>query len=67
MTIHDVIDMMKTDPKGISLKFGIPLPTVYGWCSGRRQAPAYIIIMMLNILLLERRLSDAKNTERLGG
>ena len=54
--IHAIIDMMKSDPKGVSLKFGIPLRTVYGWCNGSRKAPVYIINMMLNILLLERRI-----------
>ena len=55
--IHAIIDMMKSDPKGVSLKFGIPLRTVYGWCNGSRKAPVYIINMMLNILLLERRIA----------
>lgn len=55
VTIHDIIDMMHSDPAGISLKFGIPLRTVYHWCSGTRKPPAYVISMMLNIILLERR------------
>lgn len=61
--IHAIIDMMKSDPKGVSLKFGIPLRTIYGWCSGRRKAPVYIINMMLNILLLERRIKIYVNSE----
>ena len=61
--IHEIIDMMKSDPKGVSLKFGIPLRTVYGWCAGRRKAPGYIINMMLNILLLERRIKIYGNSE----
>ena len=30
ITIHDIIDILHSDPAGISKKFGIPLPTVYG-------------------------------------
>lgn len=55
MTIHEIIDMLHTDPKGISIKFGIPLRTVYSWCKGDRTPPEYILTMMLNIILLERR------------
>lgn len=61
--IHDVIDLLETDPAGISLKFGIPLRTVYSWCSGERKPPAYLIVMMLQIILLERRLANYGNTE----
>ena len=61
--IHDVIELLDTDPAGISLKFGIPLRTVYSWCSGERQPPEYLIMMMLQILLLERRLLIYGNTE----
>ena len=61
--IHDVIDLLKTDPQGISLKFGIPLRTVYSWCSGERQPPEYLIVMMLQIILYERRLAIYGNTK----
>ena len=61
--IHAIIDMMRSDPKGVSLKFGIPLRTVDGWCNGSRKAPVYIINMMLNILLLERRMKIYGDTE----
>lgn len=61
ITIHDVIDMMKADPKGISIKFGIPLRTVYAWCDGSRKPPEYVLMMMQNILFLEGRLKDAKS------
>ena len=49
----------------ISSKFGIPLRTVYSWCSGERIPADYVIAMMLNIILLERRLSDGKQKEGL--
>ena len=64
--IHTIIEMIKGDPRAISLKFGIPLPTVYNWCSGIRQPPDYVICMMMNIILLERRIKDGNNSERLG-
>lgn len=68
VTIHTIIEMMHSDPNGISLKFGIPLRTVYGWCSGTRTPPEYILMMMLQILLLEGRLKIYGNSEeRLAG
>ena len=63
--IHVIIEMLKTDPAGISTKFGIPLRTVYGWCKGNRQPPDYVINMMLNIILLERRMKNGNEEERL--
>lgn len=65
--IHEIIDMMRADPKGISDKFNIPLRTVYSWCSGERKPPDYIIKMMHYILILERRSSNGNEKERLGG
>ena len=46
ITIHDIIDYLHSDPKGISDKFGIPLPTVYSWCNSSRKPPAYVLSMM---------------------
>ena len=63
--IHTIIDMLHSDPSGISIKFGIPLRTVYAWCSGARRPPDYLITMMLNIILLERRSSNGNETEEL--
>ena len=59
--IHTIIDMMHSDPAGISSKFGIPLRTVYAWCSGTRKPSDYVLCMMLNIILLERRLKNDGN------
>ena len=64
-TIHDIIEMLHSDPAGISLKFGIPIRTVYAWCAGTRQPPDYVICMMLNIILLERRLNNGNTDEGL--
>lgn len=66
-TIHDIIDIMHSDPAGISTKFGIPIRTVYHWCAGTRKPPEYLICMMLNILLLERRLAHGNEREGLEG
>lgn len=64
-TIHDIIEMLHSDPAGISTKFGIPIRTVYSWCSGERTPADYVICMMLNIILLERRLNNGNTEERL--
>ena len=61
--IHAIIEMLHSDPAGISMKFGIPLRTVYGWCKGNRTPPDYLINMMLNIILLERRSKLNGNAE----
>ena len=65
--IHTIIEELHSDPSGVALKFGIPLRTVYSWCSGARKPPDYLICMMLNIILLERRLRDGNEAEELGG
>ena len=64
-TSHDISEMLHSDPAGISTKFGIPIRTVYAWCAGTRQPPDYVICMMLNIILLERRLNNGNTDERL--
>ena len=65
--IHTIIDMMHSDPAGVSLKFGIPLRTVYAWCSGARKPSDYVLCMMRNIILLERRLkNDGNEAKELG-
>lgn len=64
--IHEIIEIMRADPKGVSDKFNIPLRTVYSWCSGERKPPDYIIKMMHYILILERRSSNGNEKERLG-
>ena len=65
--IHSIIELLHSDPAGVSMKFGIPLRTVYGWCKGNRTPPDYVIAMMLNIILLERRITDGNSKERLEG
>lgn len=62
--IHEIIEIMRADPKGISNKFNIPLRTVYSWCSGERRPPDYIINMMHSILILEGRLNDNGNGKK---
>lgn len=63
--IHSIIELLHSDPAGISSKFGIPIRTVYGWCKGNRTPPDYLICMMLNIILLERRLGHGNSEEGL--
>lgn len=64
INIHAIIDMLRSDPAGISSKFGIPLRTIYGWCNGNRKPPEYVLMMMLNIILLERRLAIYADKEK---
>lgn len=64
--IHTIIETMHSDPAGISSKFGIPLRTVYAWCSGERKPSDYVLCMMLNIILLERRLNNGNEAKELG-
>ena len=56
MDIKEFIDEMRSDPAGISAKYGIPLRTVYGWYNGSRKPPVYVLTMMSDINILERRL-----------
>lgn len=65
-SIHNIIDLMKSDPKGVSDRFGIPLRTVYGWCKGFRTPPAYVLDMMQRIIELEGGIGHGTNTDRLG-
>ena len=65
-SIHNIIDLMRSDPKGVSDKFGIPLRTVYGWCKGFRTPPAYVLDMMQKIIELEGGIGHGKATDRLG-
>lgn len=65
VTIHTIIDMLHSDPQGVSLKFGIPLRTVYSWCENFRKPPDYVLNMMLNIILLERRSGNGDQTKGL--
>lgn len=67
MSIHDVIDVLRSDPKGISEKFSIPIITVYAWCRGSRRPPDYVISMMLRIIELEGGMNNGKDSDRLGG
>lgn len=61
LTIHTIIDLLHSDPAGVSEKFGIPLPTVYSWCNSSRKPPKYVIIMMLWIIELQKELERRDN------
>lgn len=63
--IKDVMKMIKGDPMSTSEKFGIPLRTIYSWLEGTRKPPEYVITMMLNIILLERKIKNYDQKERL--
>ena len=65
ITIHDIIDHLHSDPKGISDKFGIPLPTVYSWCNNSRKPPVYVLGMMRYIIALEKGVYNGNEEEGL--
>lgn len=54
MNIHDIIDAMRSDPQGVAAKYGIPISTIYSWCNGSRTPPDYVLVMMSDIINLER-------------
>ena len=61
LTIHTIIDLLHSDPAGVSEKFGIPLPTVYSWCNSSRKPPKYVIVMMIWIIELQKELERRDN------
>ena len=61
--IKDIMKAYKLDAADISTKFGIPLRTVYSWIEDTRKPPEYVITMMLNIILLERKIKSYGYTE----
>ena len=67
ISIHDIIDQMHTDPAGISARYGIPIRTVWSWCRGERKPPAYVLVMMSDIITLERMVrANGNSKEGLG-
>ena len=65
-SIHEIIELLHSDPAGVAAKFHIPLRTVYSWCSGSRKPASYITNMMYLIIKLERRLlNNGNEKERL--
>ena len=63
LTIHDIIDAMHADPATVSAKYGIPLRTIWSWCRGERKPPAYVLVMMSDIITLERMVKSNGNTK----
>ena len=61
--IHEIIDLLHSDPAGVSAHFHIPLRPIYAWCSGYRKPPAYILNMMYRIIMLERKIGLYGNTK----
>ena len=66
MTFKQLLDKTGYNIKSLSAKYGIPLRTCYNWQQGIRQPPEYVLLLILDIYLLERGLSYAKEEYRLG-
>lgn len=49
-TIKDICAEYNMGQTELSKRFGIPLRTVQDWHSGRRNPPAYVVSMMLELL-----------------
>lgn len=50
MTIKELCDKYTQTQTGLSKRFGIPLRTVQGWYLGERNPPAYVVLMMDELL-----------------
>ena len=50
MTIKEICEKYNLSQTGLSKRFGIPLRTVQNWAGGQREAPDYVVNMMIEIL-----------------
>ena len=50
MTIKELCDKYGQTQTGLSKRFGVPLRTVQGWYLGERNPPAYVVLMMDELL-----------------
>lgn len=41
--------------RALAARFGIPLRTVEQWCTGKRQPPDYVVVMIRTILEYEQK------------
>lgn len=46
MTIKELCEKYGLRQVELSRRFGIPLRTIEDWCAGRRNPPAYLLIMI---------------------
>lgn len=57
MTFKDLVTNQRIDIKALSAKYNIPMRTVYRWLDGTRRPPMYLLLMIYDINLLERKVS----------
>ena len=50
MTIKQICEKYNLSQTALAKRFGIPLRTVQNWVGGQRNAPDYVIKMMVEIL-----------------
>lgn len=71
MTFKDLVTNQQIDIKALSAKYNIPMRTVYRWLDGTRRPPMYLLLMIYDINLLERKVSGHgitfEETARLAG
>ena len=50
MTIKEICEKYGLTQTGLAKRFGIPLRTVQNWAGGQREAPDYVVAMMVELL-----------------
>ena len=58
MDIHDIIKASGYTKEQISARYGIPRRTIDAWASGSRRPAPYVLVMLSDILTLERMVQD---------
>ena len=53
--IREICEQYGLTQAALAQRFGIPLRTVEQWCTGRRQAPDYVVAMIQTILEYEKK------------
>ena len=54
-SIREICEQYGLTQRALAQRFGIPLRTVEQWCTGRRQAPDYVVAMIQTILDQEKK------------
>lgn len=59
--IREICEQYGLTQAALANQFGIPLRTVEQWCTGRRQAPDYVVAMILTILEYKQKEGEKMN------
>lgn len=60
MEFRDILNASGYTMAQLNAKYGIPERTMRTWKAGTRKPPEYVLTMLSDILILERRLKDGK-------